>query len=106
MARTLYFEQITDDRFDKDIRSLLEERVDKLRELLIIDGVETTIFPINEIHFNESTEYYKDGTVACVIPANNQCRCRFEIKKTTKKVSWADIYRIVNSVKPVPYAFY
>lgn len=106
MARTLYFEQITDDRFDKDIRNLLEERVGKLKELLSIDGVEINVFPINEIHFNEHTEYWNDGTIAYVSPANNQCRCRFEIKKTTRKVSWNDIYGIVNSVKPVPYAFY
>ena len=106
MARTLYFEQITDDRFDKDIRNLLEERVEKLKELLSIDGVEINVFPINEIHFNEHTEYWNDGTIAYVSRANNQCRCRFEIKKTTRKVSWNDIYGIVNSVKPVPYAFY
>ena len=31
--RTLYFTQITDDRFDKNIKQLLEERIQKLKEL-------------------------------------------------------------------------
>ena len=105
MARTLYFTQITDDRFDKDIRSLLEERVNRLKELLLIVGVEVTVFPIYDVHFDGHTEYWEDGTVAYTTPANNQCRCRFEVRKSTRKVSWNDIYKIVNSVKAVPYAF-
>lgn len=32
--RTLYFTQITDDRSDKNIKPLLEERIQKLKELL------------------------------------------------------------------------
>ena len=89
MSRTLYFTQITDDRFDTDIKNLLEKRTDRLKKLLNLEGVEVTVSPIEEIRF--------DG--------NNQCRCRFEIKKTTNKVTWNDIYKIVNSVKPVPYNF-
>ena len=34
--RTLYFTQITDDRSDKNIKQLLEERIQKLKELLKI----------------------------------------------------------------------
>ena len=105
MARTLFFTQITDDRFDKDIRALLEERVRKLKELLSIEGVEVRVFPIDEIHFEGHTVYRENGTAAYTAPANNQCRCRFEVRKTTRKVSWDDIYKIVNSVKAVPYAF-
>ena len=105
MGRTLYFEQITDDRHDKNIRELLLSRVELLMELLTIDGVEVVVSDIVDIHFNGHTEYWKDGTVAYITKPSNQCRCKFFIRKTTQKVSWNDIYRIVNSVKPVPYSF-
>ena len=50
--RTLYFTQITDDRFDKNIKQLLEERTHKIKELLSIDGVEVIVSDIEDIHFN------------------------------------------------------
>lgn len=103
--RTLYFTQITDDRFDKNIEQLLEERIQKIKELLSIDGVEVIVSDIESIHFNGHTEYWKDGSIAYQTKSNNQCRCRFKVKKTTRKLSWNDIYRLVNSVKPVPYSF-
>ena len=103
--RTLYFTQITDDRSDKNIKQLLEERIQKLKELLNIEGVELVVSDIEDIHFNGHTEYWKDGTVAYQEPANNQCRCRFQVRKTTRKLTWNDVYKIVNSVKPVPYSF-
>lgn len=105
MGKVLYFEQITDDRFDADIYNLLEKRVAKIKELLDIDGIEVTSFPIEKIHFNEHINYWKDGTIAYISPANNQCRCGFYIKKNTRKISWNDIYRLVNSVKAVSYKF-
>lgn len=89
MAKTLYFEQITDDRFDKDIYNLLQKRVMKLKELLAIDGVEVKTGSIYPVDF---------GT-------NMQFRCKFYITKNTSKITWNEIYRIVNSVKPVPYHF-
>lgn len=67
--RKLYFEQITDDRFDKDIYNLTEN-------ICLVD-------------FGDSKQY----------------RCRFHVTKNTHKVNWNDIYKIVNSVKPVPYGF-
>lgn len=87
--RTLYFEQVTDDRFDKDIYNLLESRVEKLKKLLNIDGVEVNTSKIYEVDFD----------------SNKQYRCNFTIRKTTKKITWNDIYKIVNSVKPAPYRF-
>lgn len=89
MARILYFEQITDDRHDADIYNLLEKRVKKIKELLNIEGVEVNTGNIYDVDF---------GT-------NKQCRCKFYIKKNTRKVTWNDIYKLVNSVKPVPYTF-
>ena len=103
--RTLYFTQITDDRFDKNIKQLLEERTQKIKELLSIDGVEVIVSDIEDIHFNGHTEYWDDGSIAYQTEPNNQCRCRFQVRKTTRKLSWNDIYRLVNSVKPVPYSF-
>lgn len=87
--RTLYFEQITDDRFDKDIYNLLENRVEKLKELLNIDGLEVNTSNIYEVDFDN----------------NKQCRCEFYIKKNTRKLTWNDIYKIVNSIKSAPYRF-
>lgn len=88
-ARILYFEQITDDRFDENIYNLLDKRVRKIKELLNIDGVEVYTDMIYDVDF---------GT-------NKQCRCKFYVHKHTKKVTWNDIYKIVNSVKAVPYTF-
>ena len=87
--RTLCFTQITDDRFDKNITSLLEERVQKIKELLNIDGIKLFVSDIENIDFK----------------SNNQCRCRFQVVKTTRKISWNDIYKLVNSVNPALYRF-
>ena len=87
--RMLCFEQITDDRFDTDIYNLLENRVRKIKELLNIEGVEVSTGNIYDVDF---------GT-------NKQCRCKFYVKKNTRNVTWNDIYKIVNSVKAVPYTF-
>lgn len=89
MARMLYFEQITDDRFDTDIYNLLEKRVKQIKELLNIEGVEVITGNIYDVDF---------GT-------NKQCRCKFYVKKNTRKITWNDVYKLVNSVKAVPYTF-
>ena len=44
--RTLFFEQITDDRFDSNIKELLEKRIKKIKELLDIEGVEVIVSDI------------------------------------------------------------
>ena len=103
--RTLYFTQITDDRFEENIRQLLEERVQKIKEILNMDGVSVTVSGIEDIHFTGHTEYREDGSITYRTEPNNQCRCRFQVRKTTRKVSWNEIYALVNSVKPVPYHF-
>lgn len=58
--RTLYFTQITDDRYDRNIKPLLEEKAQKIKELLNIDGIEVLVSDIENISFG----------------SNNQCRCR------------------------------
>lgn len=103
--RTLYFTQMTDDRFDRNIKSLLEERVREIKKLLNVDGVKVVISDIEDIHFDGHTKYREDGSIVYKTEPNNQCRCKFEVIKTTRELSWNDIYKIVNSVKPVPYSF-
>lgn len=87
--RTLCFEQITDDRFYDNTYYLLKTRVEKIKKLLDIDGV--------EVH---TDEIYKVKFVK-----NKQYRCKFYVTKSTRKVTWNDIFKIVNSVNPVPYHF-
>ena len=88
--RMLTFEQITDSRFDTNIEQLLMERVDKISTLLSnYDGVNVMYDNIRKVTFNNDIQY----------------RCRFYVTKTTRKITWNDIYKIVNSVKAVPYNF-
>ena len=101
--RTLFFEQITDDRFDSNIKELLEKRIKKIKELLDIEGVEVIVSDIRNIHFDEYTEYKSDGSIFYQVSPNNQCRCNFQVRKTTRKVIWNDIYGLINSVKATHY---
>jgi len=87
--KILCFTQITDDRFEADIYNLLKNRIEKIKELLNIDGVEVNTGNIHEIDFE----------------TNKQCRCNFFVKKKTRNITWNDIYKLVNSVKAVPYSF-
>lgn len=104
--RTLYFQQITDDRFESEkivnnsILDTLLYRVDRLKELLKIDGVNVEICELKKLEFEaEPLEKLKG------VEKSYQYRVDFYITKTTRKISWNDIYKIVNSVKPVPYSF-
>lgn len=85
--KKLYFTQITDSRFDENIETLLDERTEKIKSLLNIDGI--TVFSGNKRQIDFGT--------------NIQWRIDFIVTKNTRKLSWNDIYRIVNSVKAVPY---
>lgn len=88
--RTLHFTQITDSRFNSNIEDLMNERVAKLEELFAnIPGVVLKHYDKYKVSFDDCEQYRTD----------------FFIQKTTKKVSWNDIYKMVNSVKAVPYEF-
>jgi len=110
MARTLYFEQITDDRFDNNVKELLEERTILLKKKLNIEGLEVRVGTPYELIWEEIVsnggEYVElaDKTTYTII-ANKQWRVDFYVKKNTRKITWNDIYGIVNSVKAVPYKF-
>ena len=89
--RTLTFEMISDSRFDgQNFREVGKERNDRVRELLgNIDGV--------ELEYDRALRYE--------FPTCEQVRQRFYVKKTTRKLTWNDIMRIVNSVEAVPYTW-
>ena len=120
MGRKLVFQQITDSR-NMDIEKCLPEletRIQKLEKLLNIEGVDVKIGDPYLIDWTESMgKYYKELAEKTTIPeqkerllklANTkqiQYRANFRIKKSTRKITWNDIYKIVNSVKAVPYNF-
>jgi len=86
----LTFEQITDNRFDNNILELLQERVKTIFALFKnIEGIEIKCDEIRQVEFDNNTQY----------------RCRFYIKKRTRKITWNDIYGMINNVKAVPYHF-
>lgn len=105
MSRTLYFQQITNDR------ELLKERVRLLKNKLNIEGLKVEIGTPYELDFEEivSTNGAKwvvlaDKSTYDVINIK-QWRVSFYIQKNTRKLTWNDVYGIVNSVNPVPYKF-
>lgn len=102
MGRTLYFQQVTDSRSEENILELLTQRVNKLKELLNIDGIEIQVTEPELIEWNHRdwSSLLKD-----YIDKHYQYRSSFFITKNTRKLSWNDIYKIVNSVKAVPYSF-
>ena len=95
--RTLTFEQITDGRFDNPsgLLRLLTKRITLIKEKLNIEGVQVTVGEPYEIKWPARK----------LTPAHSQFRAKFYITKNTRKLTWNDIYRIVNSVKAVPYKF-
>ena len=94
---TLTFQQITDGRFDDPERllELLNERITAIKSKLLIGGVNVRI----------GTPYKVEWAARGSEPAHNQYRVDFYVTKTTRKITWQDIYRLVNSVKAVPHKF-
>ena len=90
---TLYFQQIIDSRRKGDSKSLLIRRINAIKKKL---------------------ERLPDVTVRVSTPRrvvfgppepSIQWRADFQVKKDSRKVTWNEIYRAVNSVKAVPYSF-
>ena len=89
--RCVTFEQIADSRFD-DIskgEKILNDRKDEIIELC---GDDFSVYT-NKIEFLD----WGDD--------ESQYRQRYYIRKNNNNVSWNDLYKIVNSVKAVPYKF-
>lgn len=89
--RTLVFEQITDSRFNNDIEALLDKRVKELENIF------ANIIGVTMYHTNKRKIIFDDNIY--------QYRTTFYIQKDTNKITWNDIYKLVNSIKPVPYKF-
>jgi hypothetical protein len=95
MSRTLYFQQITDSRFEPIEKCLpiLQERINRIKELLNIEGVNVKIEEPYMVDWRNTSEN------------NIQYRVNFYVTKTTRKLTWNDIYNLINSIKPVSYKF-
>jgi len=97
MVKRLYFQQITDSRFKKeeDCLPVLKERIEKLKKLLDIESLNIIVSEPKLLEWGKA-----EG-----VEEHIQYRADFIIEKKTRKITWNDIYKIVNSVEAVPYKF-
>jgi len=114
MSRRLYFQQITDSRFTPadECLPLLNSIVNQLKELLTIEGVEINISETRFIDWTNESKAHREKLrrqgYKIEEPEEEkqiQYRVDFYVTKTTRKISWNDIYKLVNSVKAVSYQF-
>lgn len=93
MKRTLTFEQIADERFNLGPVDLKRINTSLLSKLSAINGIYIEIEEVRELPF--------------VIHGNTvkSYRQRYYIQKKSNEFTWRDIFKIVNSVKAVHYAF-
>lgn len=103
--KILNFTQITDSRFDENIKDLLQTRVKRLKKLLDLDGIELIVTDIKEVHFDGYKRMDENGNLVYEEKPSVQYRCDFFVRKNTSKITWDEIYDIVNSVNPVQYKF-
>lgn len=90
--RTLVFTQIADSRFYDDPELEIKNRIDSLQsQLNSLQGI--------------SFERENLKRMISIGDDDIQYRITFYVQKTDKSVIWNDIYKIVNSVKAVPYNF-
>lgn len=90
-VRCITFEQIVDSRFD-DISKGEKILNDRKNEIIELCGDDFSVYT-NKIKFLD----WGDD--------ESQYRQRYYIRKNNNNVSWNDLYKIVNSVKAVPYKF-
>ncbi len=107
MSRTLHFQQITDSRFmdRKKCLPVLNDRIQKIKELLNIENVTVEIGKPYLLEWGDKTKEEKGRDGYDTDNYNIQYRANFRVKKYTRKVTWNDIFELVNSVKAVPYNF-
>ena len=87
--RSLYFMQITDDRFDTDIEQTLKNRMELLNNKLSqLPGVTYRTMRFREVEFSDGKQYRVDYLI-----------------NKDHQTTWDKIYETVNSVKAVPYQF-
>jgi hypothetical protein len=96
--KILFFQQIVDSRFDgEDIQKTLCDRVEKIKSLLQIEGLSISVEKSDVLNFID-----KASTTPQKV---TQYRCKFYVAKNTEKISWNDIYKLVNSVKSTYFSF-
>lgn len=117
-GRILCFQQITDSR-NLDINEclpVLSERIEKIKKLLNIEGIHIEVGEPYLIDWTETIDEdniknakenpsMKDYYLKDIGKKKIQYRANFKIEKNTRKITWNDIYKLINSVKAVPYNF-
>lgn len=96
MSRTLTFNFITDERFNGTKEELIKmdsELKKKIQRYLSV------------LNFREEEIRELDWPEREMEPAHKQWRKAYYIQKLNRKITWNDIYKLVNSIKPVPYKF-
>lgn len=90
---TLHFQQIVDNRRKGETKALLMKRVGEIkRKLAKLPDVTIRVGAPRRVHFGPPEP-------------SMQWRVDFWVRKSSRKTTWNDIYRAVNSVKAVPYSF-
>lgn len=95
--RTLQFNVIADSRFQADPQTAMIMMVDKiLRGLNGIPGV--IAIPRNNRVLSFDGDRKGD-------PKTTSHRTTIHVQKTTRRVTWNDIYGIINQTQAAPYSF-
>lgn len=97
MSRTLTFEQIASSRNNEGKNALLD-RHNKIMELL-------TSHESITVKHGDVTENFWDKNLIRSNEDVTDYRIRYYVKKQGRKITWNDIYKMVNSVKAAPYDF-
>lgn len=94
MARRLTFQYIADSRFNQD-KSYLLKLDEQLKQVLSkYDCLTIEEGQIKEVHFKDNIE-----------GDSKQYRKRYWITKKGRKLTWNDVYKLINSVKAECYEF-
>lgn len=87
--RKLVFEMISDSRFE-DYQKEGRARCAEVKKKLDLDGITLEYDTLRDIEFGDGTK---------------QLRQKFYVSKNTRKYTWNDIMKLVNSVRAVPYSW-
>ena len=91
MSRTLIFELIQDTRFSDTPKGVVSKWTTKIEnKLKKLPTVTIRTYPTRRVEF-------ADGTISY--------RKKIHVNKETRKVTWDDIYSVINSVKACYYSF-
>lgn len=95
MTRKLFFTQIADDRFNQNEMDLIHVHKKLTESLSKHDSLEVTHSKIREVEFSHEIKGVKY--------TNKQWRIDYLIEKQGRKLTWNQVYEIVNSVKVVSF---